>query len=82
MSEQSKRYLAQRRTAYQLTFQGPHGEAVLDDLAKFCRAQASTFHEDPRVHALMEGRREVWLRIAQHLNLTEEQLWTKIGEGR
>ena len=47
---------------------------VLADLAKFCRADRSTFHADPRVHAALEGRREVWLRIQEHLNLTPEQL--------
>jgi hypothetical protein len=27
----------------------------------------------------LDGRREVWLRIASHLNLTEEQLWELYG---
>jgi hypothetical protein len=48
---------------------------VLKDLAKFCRAHESTFHKDPRAHAVMEGRREVWLRIQNQLNLTDEELW-------
>ena len=47
---------------------------VLADLAKFCRAHDSTFHPDPRVHALAEGRREVWLRIQQYLEMTAEEL--------
>lgn len=55
---------------------------VLMDLAKFCRAHESTFHADPRIHALMEGRREVWLRIAEHLNLDMDTLWSLYGEGR
>lgn len=49
---------------------------VLKDLAQFCRAHRSTFHPDPRVHAMLEGRREVWLRIAQHLNLTEDEIYS------
>ena len=36
-------------------------------------------HPDARVHAVAEGRREVWLRIAQHLNLSEENLWRAYG---
>lgn len=72
-------FLARRRTAYVRTFTGPFSDEVLADLAKFCRANESCFHADPRVHAVAEGRREVWLRIAKHLNLTDEQLWTLYG---
>ena len=82
MTKEAKNFLSQRRTAYQLTFTGAHGDSVIEDLAKFCRADESTFNPDPRIHALMEGRREVFLRIKQHLNMTDEQLWTKIGQGR
>ena len=67
--------LGDRRYAYRKTFDGPLAEVVLKDLARFCRAHRSTFHEDPRAHALAEGRREVWLRIAFHLNLTPDELW-------
>lgn len=64
-----------RRHNYQLTFRSPPGQVVLKDLARFCRAHKSTFHVDPRAHAMMEGRREVWLRIAQHMNMTPDELW-------
>lgn len=47
---------------------------ALIDLADFCRASETCFHEDPRVHAAMEGRREVWLRIQDHIHLTHDQL--------
>jgi hypothetical protein len=57
-----------------LVFNGVSGDAVLKDLAVFCRANESCFHPDPRVHAVMEGRREVFLRIQEHLKLTDEQL--------
>jgi hypothetical protein len=50
----------------------PHD--VLVDLARFCRAHESCYNPDPRIHALLEGRREVWLRIQQHAGLTGEQL--------
>ena len=49
-------------------------DAVLADLAKFCRATQPTWHPDPRTHALLEGRREVWLRIQRYINLPVEQL--------
>lgn len=63
-----------RKRDYELTFHSPAGQRVLADFAKFCRANESCFDEDPRVHAALEGRREVWLRIQQHLNLSASQL--------
>jgi len=72
--EKARNYLSQRQRAYKLAFTGVAGDAVLQDLARFCRANQSCFHPDERVSALMEGRREVWLRIMEHLKLTEEQL--------
>lgn len=67
--------LGDRRYAYQTTFKGPLAEVVLKDLARFCRAHQSTFHVDPRAHAMAEGRREVWLRIQHHLKMTPDELW-------
>lgn len=64
-----------RQQQYKQTFKGPVAQEVLRDLARFCRANVSTFHEDPRAHALAEGRREVWLRIQNHLQLTPDELW-------
>ncbi len=47
---------------------------VLLDLAEFCRANETTFHVDARAAAMFEGRRQVWLRIQEHLFLTPAQL--------
>lgn len=55
--------------------QSGDARAVLVDLARFCRAHASTAHPDPHVAARLDGRREVWLRIQQHLNLDNDTLW-------
>lgn len=74
-----REFLSRRRTAYVKTFCNPMGDEVLQDLAKFCRAWDSTFHQDPRAHAVAEGRREVFLRIAKHINLTDEQLYKLYG---
>jgi hypothetical protein len=49
---------------------------VLKDLARFCRAHDSTFHKDPRIHAMLEGRREVWLRIQEMLQLDMEEIYS------
>ena len=67
--------LMRRRHVYQLTFRAPAAQEVLKDLARFCRAHESTFHVDARAHAMAEGRREVWLRIANHLQLSADELW-------
>lgn len=67
-------FLRFRKRDYELTFKQPAAQNVLIDLAKFCRADTTTFDLDPRVHAALEGRREVWLRIQQHLNLSPQQL--------
>lgn len=72
--EKAVAYLQRRRRAYITSFAGPVGALVLADLARFCRANESTFHPDERPHLLLEGRREVWLRIQQHLNLTDNEL--------
>lgn len=67
-------FLRSRKRAYQLTFNSPVGRDVLIDLFKFCRMNETCFHADPRIHAVLEGRREVALRIQQHLHLSSEQL--------
>ena len=73
--DKARQFLARRRTAYVKTFVNPFGEEVLADLAKFCRANQTTFHDDARKHAVAEGRREVWLRIQAQLNLSDAELW-------
>ena len=79
--EKAKSYVFSRQQAYTQVFnpESVFARAVLKDLAKFCRANKSTFHKDDRVHAVLEGRREVWLRIEQHLKLSPDELWKLIG---
>lgn len=72
-------YLLGRKRAYQLTFSSMHGQAVLRDLMKFCRANETCFHENERVHCALTGRHEVWLRIQEHMNLSGEQLLALYG---
>lgn len=53
---------------------------ILDELREFCMADQScvVVAKDGRIDthatAVAEGRREVWLKITQILNLTDEQL--------
>lgn len=66
-----------KKRAYATCFGGMYGNDVLADLADFCHAFKTT--EAPgndRLSALREGRRQVWLRIQHHMNLTPEQLAT------
>lgn len=66
-----------RTFAYNQVFnrQSPFTDIVLKDLAKFCRAHDSTYHKDARIHAALEGRREVFLRIQEYLELSEAEIY-------
>lgn len=68
-------FLRLRQRGYKLAFSSPEAQTLLIDLAKFCRANETCFHPDPRLHAVLEGRREVWLRIANHLHLELDELY-------
>ncbi len=48
--------------------------AVLADLRDFTFAQSSAFDRDPIIMARRQGRRDVWLRIANYLNLDEAEV--------
>ena len=72
------RRIASRRRAYRAVLLAQDGQPTMDaavllaDLKRFCHAQTSTFVPgDPHASAFREGRREVWLRIAAHLNMSE-----------
>lgn len=74
------RWMLRRKRAYVGLFGGadgvPAGDAaiVLADLREFCRGMKSSFDSDTHVTALLEGRREVWLRIMGYLHLTEAEM--------
>lgn len=70
----AREFLRQRKLAYLQVFDGPAGFTVLQDLAWFCRANRSTFDPNAIVAAGLNGQREVWLRIQQHRNLSDDQL--------
>lgn len=70
-----------RRRAYKAAFNNPEGRKVLADLRRFCRATLPTADVN-NVHTtyLLEGRREVFLRITAHLQLTEEDVFKLIED--
>jgi hypothetical protein len=68
-------FLRYRQAAYRKTFENPEGRKVLADLRRFCRASVPTADvNNVNSTYLLEGRREVWLRIIAHLNLTDEDV--------
>lgn len=77
----TKRFLQTRAFAYRRVFARPNRDVdvVLTDLARFCRAARSTAHADPHMAARLDGRREVFLRISENLNLTTEELYRLYG---
>ena len=74
VESKEKVFLSGRQRDYMLTFDSETGKKVLADLKKFCRDRESTFSVDPRAHALLEGRREVLLRIQHHLEMPLDEL--------
>ena len=75
--------IRQRKQAYlnRLDPSDMSAQLVLADLARFCRANASTFDPNPQIQARLDGRREVWLRIADHLEMTETELYDLFVRG-
>lgn len=86
--ETVKRKIYKRRYAYRRLLLTENGklnsdaETMLADLAKFCRANASTAvvnpitrSVDPIASAKADGRREVWLRILAHLHIDDREIF-------
>lgn len=71
------------RKAYNMVFRSPAGaHYVLPDLSDFCRAAEPAPREsDLFIQGRAAGRRDVYLRIMQHTNLTEEELFA-VHSGR
>lgn len=81
--ERQRAFLQNRQRAYLRLFGGEGLEVkeVVADLKKFCFADDSAYDPDARTHALLAGRQEVWLRIADHLNLKIDDLVKKYTKG-
>jgi hypothetical protein len=77
-ADKAKQILVDRQRAYALAFGEVAGQAILADLAVFCRANETCVVPGDRDKTyVLEGRREVYLRIRDHLDLTVEQLMEK-----
>jgi len=69
--------MAEKKRAYVAAFNpvSPHGAAVLADLMPFCRARETCVVPGDRDRTyVLEGRREVYLRIQLFLERTPEEL--------
>ncbi len=87
MLDKLQRTIFRKRQAYRAIFEpsgqlSPAAQIVLTDLRRFCRATVSTTvvsmvtqRVDPIASAQAEGRREVWLRIMQHLHVSDADLY-------
>lgn len=73
-AERALAYVLERKRAYQQACGSETTRVMMEDLAWFCRADRTCFDLDARKHAMAEGRRQVYLRIQEHLTLTPEQL--------
>lgn len=88
MINQIKRALSRRRSAYKALFApGPACDIVMRDLAKFCRAtttpaaiSALSQQVDVPASFIAIGRQEVFHRIAQHIHITDADLYRIINQ--
>lgn len=73
--EEGAKYFAEWKAAYQLAFAEAIKGSVFADLAKFCHAYETTVVPGDRDQSfVMEGRRQVYLRIQNFLERTPDEL--------
>lgn len=72
-----------RQTDYVKVFSSVPGKRVLADLMKFGRIGEVAMGPDDRTTNILQGRQEFAVRILQHLNLSQEELFKLYsGKGR
>ncbi len=71
--------MQQLKTSYCKTFNGEHGEIVLDDLMTFCHMREPSCTTNPTELAIREGRRDVITRILECMNMTNIEIAKKIA---
>lgn len=92
MFNRIRKVIFRRRLAYRAVFMpnnvlGVAGKDVLADLRAFCRATSTpavvsqqTGTIDPIATGIAIGRLEVWHRIAQHLHVSDEDLYKLVEQ--
>lgn len=66
--QEIQRQLAEKQQIYMRVFEGPDGEAVLEDLSLRCFNSITTYDDMPHKMAFNEGRRSVYAHIIKLLN--------------
>lgn len=76
-----RQFYHERAIAYGRTFddKSPYVVTILEDLAKFCCVHQTTYSKDigAREMFILEGRRQVWLRLQEFMKLNADQLLEK-----
>jgi hypothetical protein len=69
--------ISEMHRAYQLTFRTPNAsQYILPDLSEFCHAmEVAPRDSDLFLQGRAAGRRDVYMHIAEWLNLTEDELF-------
>ena len=68
--------ILKRYQAYKRKFQkgDPDADKIMADLSEFCGFLDTTFKGDEKQMLIMEGRRQVFLRIFGHTNLDGQDI--------
>jgi hypothetical protein len=69
MTNPIRRFIKGKEDAYRACLKTELGETVLADLRVFCNGTQSNFSTDALEMARMEGRREVFTRVMNYLNV-------------
>ena len=82
LKDRLKALLFRRRASYAEFKRSPCGRRVIADLAGFCRYRTSTYSPEAGVEGMqhLEGRREVFLRILQYGDVSDEEIDRMIEE--
>jgi hypothetical protein len=73
--DEARKFFENKQTDFRVAFNSDAGKRVLADLAPFCRAHETCFIPGAQDKSLvLEGRREVWLRIRDFLDRTPGEL--------
>lgn len=89
MIDRLRKFIFSRRLAYRAVFKldQPATNIVLSDLRKFCRATTTPAQMsqvsamvDPIATGIAIGRLEVWHRIAQHLHVSDADLYKLVEQ--
>lgn len=83
-SERLTALIRARKVAYGRVFVDGNSTAddrkiVMDDLKNFCREDRSTYTADPRKSDFLAGRREVILRVNDHIERSVDELYAMLA---